>query len=442
MSAKPSLRRKPNDVVLMEEILGIEAFLTNISGIGGRLRPKPEDFVVEEVSIPLPKVREGRYSVARMRVRNWETNRLVRHLARALKMSRKRIRFAGTKDKRALTTQLVQFDCSPEALQTLRMKDIEILDLFQTDRRLDLGDLLGNRFRVQICDIELAESETLERVSRITDSVMQIGGFPNFFGVQRFGAVRPVTHIIGKKICEGDFEGAVMSYLGNPFPTESEPVQEARGLLQSSHDFSEALKVFPRQLSFERALLNHLVVSPDDFTGAIASLPLNLQMMFVHAYQSYLFNKILSERMRRGLPLNEPILGDLILPAKSNGLPERTKPVVVGQTNIGKVKRRVREKKAFVSGLIMGASPRFADGEMGEIETSVVEAESVDPQDFLIPKIPRISSKGSRREILGPLKDFEFFVGEGYVRTSFELIPGSYATSLMREFMKTEIMNY
>lgn len=426
----------------MEEILGIEAFLTNTSGIGGRLRVTPEDFVVEEIPIPLPRIKEGRYSVAKIRARNWETNRLVRHLAKTLKISRKRIRFAGTKDKRALTTQLVQFDCSPEVLGSLRMKDVEILDTFQTDRRLDLGDLLGNRFRVQISEIELAKSEALERVSRITNSIMQIGGFPNFFGVQRFGAVRPVTHIVGKKICEGDFEGAVMAYLSNPFPLESRPAKEARGLLRNTHDFSEALRAFPRRLSFERALLNHLVTNPDDFTGAIASLPLNLQMMFVHAYQSYLFNRMLSERMRRNIPLNEPIPGDLVLPAKNNGLPDRMKPVIVGKANIDKVTKKVRERKAFISGLIMGASPSFADGEMGEIETGIVEAEKVDSQDFLIPKIPRISSKGSRREILGPLKDFEFFVGEGLVRISFELIPGSYATSLMREFMKTEIVNY
>lgn len=426
----------------MEDILGIEAFLTNTSGIGGRLRIRPEDFIVEEVPIPIPKTEEGSYSVARIRARNWETNRLVRHLARALKVSRRRIRFAGTKDKRALTTQLFQFDCPPEALQTLHMKDVEILDLFQTERRLNLGDLMGNRFRVQISEIELTKSDTLERVSRIADSIMQIGGFPNFFGVQRFGAIRPVTHVVGRRVCKGDFEGAIMAYLGNPFPTESKPVRKARALLQDSHDFSMALKAFPKQLSFERALLNHLVANPDDFTGAIASLPLNLQMMFVHAYQSYLFNKILSERMRRNLPLNEPIAGDLILPAKTNGLPDRTKPIIVGEANIDKVTKRVHERKAFVSGLIMGASPRFADGEMGEIETSIVESEKVNPQEFLIPKIPRISSKGSRREILSPVKDFEFFVGDGFVKTSFELIPGSYATSLIREFMKTEITNY
>ena len=426
----------------MEEVLGIEAFLTNLPGIGGRLRITPEDFVVEEISVSLPVADDGRYAAARVRARNWETNRLVRHLARTLRISRKRIRFAGTKDKRAVTTQLVQFDDSPESLERLHIKDVEILDVFRTDKRLELGDLLGNLFRIEIGDIGMSQTDTLERVSRIADSIMEIGGFPNFFGIQRFGALRPVAHVIGKKICQGDFEGAVMSYLGNPFPTEAEDVQAARRSVDSSRDFPEALRTFPRHLSFERAILNHLVTNPTDFAGSIQSLPLNLQMMFVHAYQSYLFNRMLSERLNRGLPLNEVIVGDVILPATQNGLPDRRKHILVNEENMAKATRRVREGKGFVSGIIFGAEPRFAGGELGEIEESVRESEGVEPEAVLIPKIPRISSKGLRREILGPLKDFEFQVMDESVRMSFGLIPGCYATALLREFMKADIMDY
>lgn len=426
----------------MEEVLGIEAFLTNLPGIGGRLRITPEDFVVEEIPVSLPVADDGRYATARVRARNWETNRLVRHLARTLRISRKRIRFAGTKDKRAVTTQLVQFDDAPESLERLNIKDVEILDVFRTDKRLELGDLLGNLFRIEIGDIGMSKSDILKRVSRIADSIMEIGGFPNFFGVQRFGAVRPVTHVIGKKICQGDFEGAVMSYIGNPFPTEAEDVQAARRSVDSSRDFPEALRAFPRHLSFERAILNHLVTNPNDFAGSIQSLPLNLQMMFVHAYQSYLFNKMLSERLNRGLPLNEVVVGDVILPATQDGLPDRREHILVNEENMAKATRRVREGKGFVSGIIFGAESRFASGEMGEIEESVRESEGVEPEDFLIPKIPRISSKGLRREILGPLKDFEFQVKDESVRMSFGLIPGCYATSLLREFMKVDMMDY
>ncbi|MFQ6107277.1 MAG: tRNA pseudouridine(13) synthase TruD [Thermoplasmata archaeon] len=426
----------------MEEILGIEVFLTREPGIGGKLKIRPEDFIVEEIPIPLPSVEGGDYTVAKIRARNWEANRMVRQIARTLRISRRRIRFAGTKDKRAVTTQLIQFDCPPEAVKELNIKDVEVLEVLQTDRRIDLGDLLGNRFRIDIGMVELSKSEALNRVSKIVDSIIETGGFPNFFGVQRFGAARPVTHIIGKEICNGDFEGAVMSYLGRPFSNESDEAQEVRRHVENTRDFPEALRRFPRNLSFERAILNHLVKNPHDFVGAIATLPLNLQMMFVHAYQSYLFNRMLSLRLKRGLPLNEPVPGDLILPTRKNGLPDRTRPILVNDENIGKASRKVKDGKAFISGLVFGANPRFAEGEMGDIEMSIIDEEDAKPVDFLVPKIPRISSKGSRREILSPLKSLEFSVGDGSVRTSFELIPGSYATSLLREIMKTDVMSY
>ena len=60
---------------------------------------------------------------------------------------------------------------------------------------------------------------------------------------------------------------------------------------------------FPKQLRFERIMLNYLVDNPGDFVGAFQSLPLKLQALFVQAHQSYLFNRFLSERVKHGLPL-------------------------------------------------------------------------------------------------------------------------------------------
>src|SRR2546426_227052 len=98
-----------------------------------------KDPVVEEVSSPPPKSAGGPYAIATIRVRNWETNRLVREFARALHISRRRIGFAGTKDKRALTTRLFSFENVPVAtLSSLRMKDLEVLDAYPSDRPLEI----------------------------------------------------------------------------------------------------------------------------------------------------------------------------------------------------------------------------------------------------------------------------------------------------------------
>ncbi|MCJ2541027.1 MAG: tRNA pseudouridine(13) synthase TruD, partial [Candidatus Thermoplasmatota archaeon] len=89
-----------------EEEVGILGHITGTPGVGGRLRAEAEDFVVEEISRPPPEVPGGRFTAATIRLRNWETNRFVRQMSRRLGISSKRVRFAGTKDKRAITTQI------------------------------------------------------------------------------------------------------------------------------------------------------------------------------------------------------------------------------------------------------------------------------------------------------------------------------------------------
>src|SRR5438094_8456685 len=111
----------------MERDVGIVGYLTSTPGVGGTLKDAPEDFVVEEISSPPPPSAEGRFTVATIRVRNWETNRLVRELARALHVSRRRIGFAGTKDKHAVTTRLFSFEGIPmDAARGLTLKGGEV----------------------------------------------------------------------------------------------------------------------------------------------------------------------------------------------------------------------------------------------------------------------------------------------------------------------------
>src|SRR5256886_3580808 len=138
----------------MERDVGIVGYLTSTPGVGGTIKSAPEDFVVEEISSPPAVSPEGRYAIAQVRVRNWETNRLVRAMARALHISRKRIGYAGTKDKHAVTTRLFSFeDVLPEAVQGLQLKDLDILDSLRSDQPLDLRELEGNRVRVVVLDL-------------------------------------------------------------------------------------------------------------------------------------------------------------------------------------------------------------------------------------------------------------------------------------------------
>ena len=425
-----------------EKGIGIEVFYSNTKGIAGKLRKTAEDFVVEEISSPPESDDEGEYTIATIKAKNWETNRLVRQLSRRLGISRKKIGFAGTKDRRAITTQLISIKAPIENVKNLYLKDLEVQEAYASQKGLDLGDLIGNRFDIMIRDIQCPDSIAEKLISETLEELKVLRGFPNFFGHQRFGAIRPITHLVGKKILEGDFKGAVLTYLGNPVDIEGPGAIEARKALEEGKSYADVLMLFPKYFGFERAMLNHLVKNENDYIGALAVLPKNLSMMFVHAYQSYLFNRILSQRIERGLLTAEPLLGDMVLPVNSKGLPEHKKWIEVSEDNIGKVGKRVAEGKAFVSGLVPGADVKMAKGEQGEIERKVMDEVYADPKDFIVPKMRGLSSKGTRRELISPQKDFNYKIENEGVEMSFELIKGCYATSLLREFMKTDMLNY
>ncbi|HOO04450.1 MAG TPA: tRNA pseudouridine(13) synthase TruD [Methanomassiliicoccales archaeon] len=425
-----------------EREIGLEVFYTDTPGTGGKLKACPEDFVVEEVSKYPPEKTDGRYCVARVTATNWETNRLVRHMAKALGISRNGIGFAGTKDKRAVTTQLMSFEAPVERVMALRIPQVRVEGGYMARRGMALGDLVGNTFKIYVRDTELRGSELRSSLEGTQEALRELGGFPNFFGVQRFGAVRPVTHLVGRAIVKGDMERAVLLYIGNPSEDEEGPSREAREALERDRDYSAALRTFPRTLTFERMVIGYLERNPEDYAGAIRVLPPNLQMMFVHAYQSYLFNVILSERMRRGIPLNAPIVGDVVLPADRDGNPDHDKPVPVTTANLDLVEEQVRERRAFVSATLFGYGSELAEGEMGEIERRAIEREGLSPRDFLVPQVPHCSSKGSRRELVCEYRDLRLEVGEdGYVATFF-LGKGCYATVLLRELMKADVCAY
>ena len=438
----------------VEREVGMEVYLSRSPGVGGKLRSFPEDFVVEELSLPPPRFENGRYIAARVRCRNWETNRLVRELSRAMGISRKRIQFAGTKDKRGVKVQLLTFLASGEQVASIRLRDFEVLDQYPTDRPLELGHLIGNRFEITLRGAQGAAEDgrvegdlkgagsLREAIGAVGRELEAAGGFPNFFGIQRFGALRPVTHKVGERLVRGDFEGAVMTYVGGPAEFEEPSTQSARARLESERDFALAVNYYPPHLAFERSLIHHLQLHPGDWTGALRQLPLNLLMMFVHAYQSRLFNRTLSRRILQGLPLSGPVEGDVVLPADAHGRPDHDHYIRVESHNLARVREKVSAGTAFVSGVLFGSETAFASGPMGELERAVIEEAKLSPNDFLVPDLPEVSSKGTRRELSIRPGDLAVSFEEGSVVFKFSLPRGCYATALLREYVKGQVLDY
>lgn len=425
-----------------EEEVGMLGFITSAPGIGGRLRAEPEDFVVVEKSRPPSRVPGGRFTAATIRLRNWETNRFVRQMSRRLGISSKRVRFAGTKDKRAITTQLFTIEADPDSVGALRMADVELLDLFPTDRHVSLGQLVANGFRVAVSDVQAGEEEVRERTASILGEVEEEGGFPNFYGHQRFGVQRPVSHLIGERLVRDDVEGAVWTYLTHPGPGEDEGTREARRELAEGRDPRHGLRVLPRNLGNERTMLEHLLHNPGDHEGAIRRLPFNLQLMFVHAYQGLAFNLVVSERLRRGMSLVEPVEGDVVVPVDEMGNPRHDRPVAVTGRNLAKVSWQVGRGHAAVTGAVPGTEAPLAEGDMGDVERGVLEQLGVDREAFHIVGLTELTTPGIRRELAMTGTDPAWDIDGDRVVLSFRLQKGCYATCVLRELMKAPILAY
>jgi tRNA pseudouridine13 synthase len=195
-------------------------------------------------------------------------------------------------------------------------------------------------------------------------------------------------------------------------------------------------------MSFEKIMVEHLIKYPDDDIGAVSKLPPNLQMMFTHAYQSYLFNVMLSERMGSNIPLDRPVTGDVVIPLDPNGIPVHERPVTVTHKNIDLAEKQLRSGKAFITISLFGTETQITDGQMGEIERRIIENEKIGNGDFTVPGLPHCSSKGSRREIVCPVKDIIHNVSGNDYKLIFSLPKGNYATCLLREYMKSEMTSY
>ena len=425
-----------------EADIGMRYYLSQTDGTGGRLKASAQDFIVNEISNRPPE-KEGRFTIADVTSTNWETNRLVRLLARSMNISRERIGFAGTKDKRAVTTQLMSFECPKENLDKVDFKDLEFSNIYTSNRGIRIGDLIGNRFDIKVRDLTADMKDVPDMIQETTEAIRKTGGFPNYFGVQRFGVSRPITHLVGEAIVRGDLKKAVELYLSHPSENEGEEICEIRRrLAHADGDYASILPDMPKTMGFEKVMAEHLARRPEDYRGAIAEMPSNLQMMFTHAYQSFLFNMMLSDRMEHGLPLNVPVEGDVVIPLDSNRVPVHENPIVTTSKNIDLVAKQVRTGRAFISITLFGSDSTFAEGEMGEIERKVVEDQRITEKDFMVIGLPHCTSKGTRREIVCPVKDLECGFEDDHYSVRFSLPKGNYATCLMREYMKSDMTDY
>lgn len=291
-----------------------------------KIKEKPEDFIVDEI-IDLKTAKDGRYSYFLLKKTDHNTEDALKEIARTLKIRRKDISHCGNKDKIAVTKQYISVDrLDYKKRKDTEIENISIKYLGQGPEPLSLGSHKGNRFII----IVTSDKEPSTKTS-----------IKNLFGPQRFSRN---NHLIGKDIVLGNWKKAIELILENSGEHEDN-IREA------------------------------LHKSPNDYIGALRKVPKKILTLYVHAYQSELFNRMAEDTDKEALPL------------------------------IG-----------------------FGTEETDEVK-NILDEEKISTRDFIIRQIPELSSEGEKRNVYMNIDDLDIEkLDKDRYKVSFSLGKGSYAT--------------
>ena len=307
------------------------------------------------------------------------------------------IGYAGTKDKKAWTSQRISiFQPDVKKVRAFKHPKIILKNFKWNKRKIKMGYLEANHFKVTLRDIDKKDA------IKISSSIRKTDWFPNYFGAQRFGSLRGNNVKIGKLIFKRKFKEAVWAILTDVGDEQSEVIS-AREKLKQEKDFVSAAEYFPNYLRLEKQILFYLSKNPDDFLGAIRRAERKNILMFLHAVQSKIFNEVLEQALEEGMDFR---------------------------------------KKGQQSCLLMGYKTRFFDGRLGEIERRVLADHDLKLEDFDVREIPYFRIKGSFRKAVTEVGDLEVEVDDDEkfsdskkIILKFILPSGVYATTFLENFV-------
>ncbi len=309
-----------------------------------------EDFMVEE--IPTFELGNGRHCIFLLEKRNCTTERAVEMIADALHLKRNRVGYAGIKDRHAITKQYISIsDVSKEKVESLVFSDVFLSFIGFSQSAISVGMLKGNRFRIVVRDLD--KNASFDASKKIK----------NYFDEQRFSNNNAE---IGLAILRRDFKKAV------------ELILENKGF------YEDKIRVFT-------------MLGTNDYVGALKLVPHKILLLFIHAYQSSVFNKTIS-----GLDY---------------------------------------EKNVKIP--IVGFGTEYPSAKMEKIIRGIISKDGVSERDFVISQIPQISCEGEMRYIyvfpqnlkVSKLEKDELNKGRYKSTISFELPKGSYATNVIKSLV-------
>lgn len=427
----------PDDSAPLSASASPQVYLTHdIPGIGGRLRERPEDFLVDEIPAYEPSGRDrGTAGVEHFAMlvqkTSLSTAEMVDVIARHFDVRRTDVGYAGLKDKHAITRQMITVHAPGRKLEDfpmLRHEKVAILWADYHANKLKPGHLKGNRFSIRIRGVHFSK---VREAKRVLDRLEQLG-VPNRVGEQRFGLLQNNQHV-GAALIAGDFDRVVSLILG-PDPGRPDINAEARGLFAAG-DLAGAVHAFPRSARAEQTLLRELLRGRDA-RQAVLALERGTLSFYVTALQSAVFNALLDQRLAaNALHTLEP--GDLAFKHENGSV----FPVDDVTAADGHTLARLRSIEISPSGPLWSARMTRPAGKVLEREVAALGAHALSVEQLeTFAARSRLSPEGKRRPFRVPLSNPDCEGGQDehgpYVRVVFDLPRGAFATAVLPEIMK------
>lgn len=405
---------------------------------------------------------------------NKDTMEAVNVMTKLMRVPNRLVRYAGTKDRRAVTCQRLSItNIKLDRLNALNrtLKGMILGGFKFSDVSMNLGELSGNEFHIVIRDakVDPESDSSLEDVLAASCKSLSENGFINYYGLQRFGTFSISTHSIGKELLLGNWKGAIDMILSDQVSVLPAS-KEARQLWAQNKDPEEALSKMPRQCIAENAILhalsNHKKGEDGDFGvgayhDAIMKIPRNLRTMYVHAYQSFVWNKVASKRIQ--LFGTEARVGDLVIiqdeekedikkdeSSDNDDFDEdlRTSDFIRARAL---TQEDIDSKKYCIDDVVL-PTPGFdilypTSEELKQLYVEIMAADGMDPFDMRR-KVRDFSLAGSYRNIIQKPKELEYKIihyddpVQQIINTDLEILNNQRAKDNHQKFMKAKLERY
>lgn len=401
-----------------------------------------EDFEVEEIPARVPEGR-GDHLWLEVEKRGLTTPRAASDLARVLGVKPSSVGYAGMKDARAVARQWMSVEhVDPERALALEIPRIRILRAVRHPRKLRRGWHAGNRFRILLRRLEPSAARAAPRAESSLGTLAETG-VPNYYGPQRFGT-RGDTWRVGRALAREEWSEAAALIAGRPLRPD-DGVDPAAGIHPDQGDilrarelfdagaYADAAEAWPRGFGQCARLAAAMARTGGDAARSLPVVGKRMLRFYASAYQSWLFNGVLAERIRGGT-MATLLPGELAWKHDTEALflvedPAPEQP-------------RAAAFELSPTGPLVGPRMRQPTGEVAELESRVLNELGFRPGSLDSAALRPLT--GRRRPLRFPLSEVEVTAGEDeqgeFLELRFALPPGCYATAVLRELGKGRIV--